>query len=246
MQSPCISFPVPIAMRNPVVKAAFLISLLPAVCHAQTEFTAKELITKKFIESLHIEQVCPDYEARLIPQTAVLLQALKDKLFLHSNFSEAQKTAALPVFEAVAPEFSQAIFQVQQQIKCETTLPEIATRVYAKALTLEELQTMTDFYNSPIGKKFNELTPRILEEGRRPGTQPSVMQSFSPQELTELDRTFNSPVFQSIKLKSPAMIKEAGEILRAKTHSDLDRVNQKYWQKIRLLLEEKLQVKVTN
>ncbi|MEO8667515.1 MAG: DUF2059 domain-containing protein [Bauldia sp.] len=43
-------------------------------------------------------------------------------------------------------------------------LDSAAGRIWAQAFTPEELQTITAFYNSPAGKKYQEFGPKALED----------------------------------------------------------------------------------
>ncbi len=49
-------------------------------------------------------------------------------------------------------------------MKWETLKPQFV-RIYAEAFTAEEMKAMTEFYNTPVGKKAMALTPKLMTEG---------------------------------------------------------------------------------
>lgn len=48
-------------------------------------------------------------------------------------------------------------------------LVEMLTPVYAKYLTLEDLEAIIEFYETPVGKKFAKNTPLILQDSMEVG-----------------------------------------------------------------------------
>jgi hypothetical protein len=50
-------------------------------------------------------------------------------------------------------------------------LVEVLTPVYRKHLTLEDLQALIAFYESPVGKKYAQVGPSILNESMEAGQE---------------------------------------------------------------------------
>jgi hypothetical protein len=50
-------------------------------------------------------------------------------------------------------------------------LVDMLVPVYSKHLTLDDLQKIIDFYQTPAGKKYAEKTPLIMQESMQIGQQ---------------------------------------------------------------------------
>lgn len=57
---------------------------------------------------------------------------------------------------------------LNETMKWETLKPDFI-RIYAEAFTAEEMKTMTEFYNTPVGKKAMSMTPKLMAEGMKIG-----------------------------------------------------------------------------
>jgi uncharacterized protein len=55
-----------------------------------------------------------------------------------------------------------------------TSLTEMLAPVYAKYLTIDDLQELIKFYETPIGKKYAQSTPLITQESMQIGQQWGV------------------------------------------------------------------------
>jgi hypothetical protein len=56
-----------------------------------------------------------------------------------------------------------------QMIKEAPTLGDSIAVLYARTFSLRELQDLTAFFNSPIGRRFIEVQPRLVAEGSAVG-----------------------------------------------------------------------------
>jgi hypothetical protein len=52
-----------------------------------------------------------------------------------------------------------------------TELTDMLVPVYQKHLTIQDINALTSFYNTPIGKKFAEKSPLIMQESMQVGQQ---------------------------------------------------------------------------
>ena len=71
------------------------------------------------------------------------------------------------------------------------SMKEKMVKLYADTFTLEELKDLNKFYQSPIGKKFLEVSPVLMQEGARIG-----MDEASAKEANLLKRL--TPFFEKI------------------------------------------------
>lgn len=70
-----------------------------------------------------------------------------------------------------------------------TDLIDMLVPIYQKHLTLSEINQMTAFYESPIGKKFAAKTPLIMQESMQVGQQWGM--KISQKMLAELKNKYN-------------------------------------------------------
>ncbi len=101
-------------------------------------------------------------------------QALKE-MFEVSGSEEAYKTVINQMFEMYKnqrPNVPANVWSEFQEKMLETSLDELATLlepVYKKHLTISDIEELTDFYQTPVGKKFAESSPKIMQESMEVG-----------------------------------------------------------------------------
>jgi len=90
--------------------------------------------------------------------------------YIKLSGSAAQVTAVLePIMEQM-PEDKQADFKKE----FETTLPSLYDKmadVMMKYYTHDDIKKMIEFYNSPVGKKIQETTPKITKDQMKAGQE---------------------------------------------------------------------------
>jgi hypothetical protein len=83
------------------------------------------------------------------------------------NFIEESKRMFLQTRPEIAVELDQASLAIAPEFnkRKEELLNQIAT-AYAKRFSREELRQIEAFYNTPVGQKFVDLLPGVLQEVR--------------------------------------------------------------------------------
>ena len=75
----------------------------------------------------------------------------------------------VPMLTRTRPELKQNLVQVMQQLQPEFAkksdeMIDIAAKIYARQMTEEELKQAADFFNSPVGKKYVNVQPGMLDQ----------------------------------------------------------------------------------
>jgi hypothetical protein len=87
---------------------------------------------------------------------------------------KAAITQSLNMFKDQFPEDESNFIKEFEGELLNTTfndLFEMLTPVYAKYLTLEDIEAVIQFYETPVGKKFAKNTPAITQESMQVGQQ---------------------------------------------------------------------------
>lgn len=75
---------------------------------------------------------------------------------------------------------------LKDAMKWEDLQPEFI-RIYANAFTAEEMNEMTKFYNTPVGKKAMSMTPKLMAEGMMIGQKAvEARQAELQQRITPI------------------------------------------------------------
>jgi hypothetical protein len=77
-------------------------------------------------------------------------------------FKDQRKDVPEEVWKSLEKEFLQTSLN---------DIIEMLAPVYQKHFTKEDLDKLTDFYHTPVGKKFAEKTPLIMQESMQVGQQ---------------------------------------------------------------------------
>ena len=80
----------------------------------------------------------------------------------------------MQIFRGQYSEMDQKIWDDIESEFSETSMNELTdmlTPIYFKHMTLEDIQGVIKFYESPVGKKFAEKTPMIVQESILVGQQ---------------------------------------------------------------------------
>lgn len=102
--------------------------------------------------------------------------ALK-KMFEVSGTEETYKAALKQVIgmfkqqNTNVPEAVWADFEKEFSTTSLSSLVDMLSPVYQKYMTKEDLQKMTEFYQTPVGKKYAANTPLIMQESMQVGQQ---------------------------------------------------------------------------
>jgi len=101
-------------------------------------------------------------------------KALK-KMFEVSGSEEAYKVAVSQMMSIFKQQSSQVDEALWLELEAEflksslLDLTEMLVPVYQKYMTIEDLQAMTAFYESPVGVKYAKSTPFIMQESMQVG-----------------------------------------------------------------------------
>lgn len=99
------------------------------------------------------------------------------KMFLASGTEQAYQSALEQMFSMYKEEFWSIDEEVWDELEAEfskTSIDDLTTMlvpVYAKYLTIEDLKEIIEFYESPVGQKFAEKTPLIMQESMQIGQE---------------------------------------------------------------------------
>ncbi len=99
------------------------------------------------------------------------------KMFEVSGAEESYQVAIQQIFAMYREEYSNVGSDIWEDLEKEFSntsldkLTEMLVPVYSKYLTLEDLQELIEFYETPIGKKLVYSTPLILKESMQIGKQ---------------------------------------------------------------------------
>ena len=75
----------------------------------------------------------------------------------------------VPLITRTRPELSKDLSDVLQELKPEfikdgDEMTDIAAHIYARRMTEDELKQAAAFFNSPVGKKYVDIQPAMLDE----------------------------------------------------------------------------------
>lgn len=110
-------------------------------------------------------------------QTDPAYEKALQKMFMLNGSEETYKAAiqqSLNMFKGQFPEDQSNFmkeFEVELLNSSFNDLLEMLTPVYAKYLTLEDIEAINKFYETPVGKKFAEQTPFITQESMQIGQE---------------------------------------------------------------------------
>jgi hypothetical protein len=103
-------------------------------------------------------------------------QATLKKMFEVSGSQEAYKAAIMQMFtmfkqNANVPQEVWADMEKEFLATSMDELVKMLTPVYEKHLTQADLQKLIDFYRTPVGSKFAQKTPLIMQESMQVGQE---------------------------------------------------------------------------
>lgn len=99
------------------------------------------------------------------------------KMFEVSGTEESYKAVIKQVITMYKQQYANVDAKVWDDLEMEFSktslndLTEMLVPVYSKYLAIEDLQAIIQFYESPVGKKFAENTPLIMQESMQIGQQ---------------------------------------------------------------------------
>lgn len=97
------------------------------------------------------------------------------EMFVASGSDEAYKSAIKQMMSMFKDNYKDVPAKFWEEAEAEMLkssiedLAEMLVPVYQKHLTLEDLQEMTKFYNTPVGKKYAKSTGPIMQESMKVG-----------------------------------------------------------------------------
>jgi len=103
-------------------------------------------------------------------------QTLK-KMFEVSGSEESYQTAIKQLFTMYKQQYPNVDPSMWDDFEKEFTvvsikeLTEMLVPVYSKYLSIDDLQDLIKFYETPVGKKFAKSTPPIMQESMQIGQQ---------------------------------------------------------------------------
>jgi hypothetical protein len=99
------------------------------------------------------------------------------KMFKVSGSEETYKSAIKQIFTMYKQQYTDVSAEVWSEFEKEfyaasiDELTEMLAPVYQKHLTQQDLEKLIAFYETPIGKKYAESTPKLMEESMQIGQQ---------------------------------------------------------------------------
>lgn len=88
---------------------------------------------------------------------------------------------------------------------------DIASRIYARHLSLEHLTDLTRFTESPTGNKFFRIAVGRAMEGESSKIKEDMQRQFNADELTEIMKFAMSEEFSAMKQAIPDINREMAE-----------------------------------
>ncbi|MFW5708275.1 MAG: DUF2059 domain-containing protein [Bacteroidota bacterium] len=99
------------------------------------------------------------------------------RFFEVSGSQETYQTAIEQMFMMYRQQYSEVDEQAWNALEKEfaktslNDLTEMLVPVYSKYMTIEDLQELIRFYETPVGRKFAQNTPLIMQESMQIGQQ---------------------------------------------------------------------------
>ena len=99
------------------------------------------------------------------------------KMFKVSGYEESYQTAINQMITMFKKQYSNVESDVWDELEKEFSktsiieLTEMLIPVYSKYLTINDLQELIRFYETPVGKKFAKNSPLIIQESMQIGQQ---------------------------------------------------------------------------
>jgi hypothetical protein len=112
-----------------------------------------------------------------IGQADTEFKAKLKNMFELSGSEEVYKTVIKQMIAMYKDQFSDVPEETWNGLEKEflktslDDLVEMLVPVYSRHLTLDDLQKITEFYQTPVGKKYAEKTPLIMQESMQVGQQ---------------------------------------------------------------------------
>jgi len=99
------------------------------------------------------------------------------KMMQASGAEAIYKAAISKMMSMMKEQKSEAPAEVWESLQTEmlkisvTELTDMLVPVYQRHLTIQDVNDLTSFYNTPLGKKFAEKSPLIMQESMQIGQQ---------------------------------------------------------------------------
>lgn len=155
-------------MKKFVLSLALAAAFAAAPAFAQTAPNANPQATaavKSMLDAMEIRknmvvmyaEMQKTLPAMLRQQTAAMIEA-------DPRLDAAQKKQALATFETKLPGVARAISQIFNDPAIIDEMINEMVPLYANNYTVAEIQTLTAFYQSPVGRKMMTLMPKLSAE----------------------------------------------------------------------------------
>ncbi len=139
------------------------------------------LVLTKLFETMRIEETVNQLVDTMTQQMRTQMPLFMQQQLDGSDLTESQKEAFL---KRHMPEYiDKSMRAVFNLMNVKTMVEKIYIPVYSKYFEIEELEALLAFYESPAGRKFVEMTPKITEE-----TIQIMMTDFMPAIYEEMMR----------------------------------------------------------
>jgi hypothetical protein len=89
-------------------------------------------------------------------------------------------------------------------------LEDIAARVYARHMSLEQLTELAKFTETPLGERFFRVATAAALDSKN-SDHPAIMRKFNADELTLILKFSQSDVFRALQAQLPAINSELKE-----------------------------------
>lgn len=129
---------------------------------------------KKFISTLSLIFILTNLS---FGQTDNEYRETLQTMFKVSGSEEIYQTAISQMFTMFKEQYSSVKEETWVSLEAEfkntsiNDLIELLTPTYQKHLTLEEIKGLIEFYETPVGKKYAQKSPLIMQESMQIGQQ---------------------------------------------------------------------------
>lgn len=170
--------------------AGFMIFVFAAVLCANVSYAQNEApsdektaLLKEMFDAMQLEKMMDQMMAGITQPMKSQMPAIMDGIIEQSgSSSEISEEDRQYFYDVFMPKYMDRLMKaVFGNMDIETLVNEIYVPIYSKYFTIEEVQAIIDFYESPAGKKMLESTPAIMSE-----SMGQMMNMFTPVMMQEI------------------------------------------------------------
>lgn len=189
-------------MINKITFAVFLFAFaLLSTANAQTNASnEKQEAIKELIALINADNNAKEFLDIMTAQMdssrrATVTAMLEDRTDLTAAERKALEDALIKDMDSMSKRFSE---RLAQKLDYNAMIDEIATAVYDRHYTLEEIRDLIAFYKSPTGQKSLKLMTPIMNETMKAVQEkivpkiPVIMRELQEEDRKEIEQKINS------------------------------------------------------